>query len=57
MIKNEQLFYKFIYNLELVKLKMLKTYIKTNIANNFLNSSKSLVKAYIFFIKKLDQNV
>lgn len=33
LIKNKQLFYKLIYSLEIVKLKTLKTYIKTNLAH------------------------
>ena len=34
--KDKQLFFKLIYSLKLVKLKILKTYIKTNLANNFI---------------------
>ena len=34
--KNKQLFYKLIYRQVLVKLKTLKTYIKTNLANIFI---------------------
>lgn len=33
---DNQLLYKLIYSLELVKLKILKTYIKTNLANSFI---------------------
>ena len=38
-----------IYSLDLVELKMLKTYIKTNLANNFIQSSKFLTGIPIFF--------
>ena len=34
--KSKQLFFKPIYNLGPIKLKILKTYIKTNLANNFI---------------------
>ena len=48
--------YRHIYSLRLVKLEILKTYIKTNLANTFIRSSKFLVKALIFFNKKIDKN-
>lgn len=34
--KNKQLSYSLIYSLELIKLKTLKTYIKSNLANSFI---------------------
>ena len=37
-----------IYNLGLVELEILKTYIEINLANNFIHSSKSLTGASIF---------
>ena len=43
-----------IYSLGLVELETLKTYIKTNLANNFIRLSKYPVKAPIFFDKKPD---
>ena len=43
-----------IYSLRPVELKTLKTYIETNLANNFIRPSKSLAKAPIFFNKKPD---
>ena len=49
--KDKQLFLEFIYNLKLMKLKMLKIYIKINLANNFIELSKSLIKILIFLIK------
>lgn len=38
-----------IYNLRLMKFKTLKTYIKVNLANGFLQSFKSPARASIFF--------
>ena len=39
-----------IYSLSLVELKILKTYIETNLANNFIQPLKCLARAFIFFI-------
>lgn len=49
-IDNEQPPYGLIYNLEPVELETLKTYIKTNLANGFITSSKLPVAALILFI-------
>ena len=38
-----------IYSLELIKLEILKIYIKINLVNSFIWSSKSLARAFIFF--------
>ena len=46
--------YRPIYRLEPVELKTLKTYIETNLANNFIRVSKSSAGAPILFIHKLD---
>ena len=46
-----------IYSLRSVKLENLKTYIKTNLANSFIQLSKSSAEALIFFDKKLDRNL
>ena len=46
--------YKLIYSLGLVKLKMLKTYIESNLVNSFIWALKSLADALIFFVGKLD---
>ena len=46
-----------IYNLGPLKLEILKTYIKTNLANNFICSSKSPAGAFILFNWKLDRNL
>ena len=52
--KGQQLPYRLIYSLGPVKLKTLKTYIKTNPANGFIWPSKSLAGALILFVGKLD---
>lgn len=46
--------YGLIYSLELVKLEVLKTYIKTNLVHGFIQLLKSPVKAFILFVKKPD---
>lgn len=40
----------------LVKLKILKTYIETNLTNNFIQSFKSLAKRIILLVQKPDGN-
>ena len=52
--KGKQLLFGLIYSLRLVKLKILKTYIKINLTNNFIWPSKSLARAPILFNKKPD---
>ena len=46
-----------IYSLGPVELEMLKTYIKINLANGFIRSSKSPAGAPIFFDRKPDENL
>lgn len=41
-----------IYSLELVELKTLKTYIKTNLANNFIQLFKFFIGVFILFNQK-----
>lgn len=53
LIEGKQLFYKPIYTFNLVKLMILKTYIKTYLKTKFIPSSKSLANMSIFFIKCL----
>ena len=55
--KNKQPLFGPIYSLRLVELETLKTYIKINLANSFIWSSKSPAKALILFDKKLDKNL
>ena len=52
MEEGKQLLYGPIYNLGPVKLKILKTYIETNLANGFIRASKTLVGALILFVRK-----
>ena len=52
--KDKQLFFDLIYSLKLMKLEILKTYIKTNLANYFIQLSKFLTKAFILFNRKLN---
>ena len=47
--KSKQLPFSSIYNLKLVKLEILKTYIKINLTNSFIYSFKSFAKAFILF--------
>ena len=48
--KSQQLPYRPIYSLGLVKFKMLKTYIKTNLIKGFIWSFKLPGSALIFFV-------
>lgn len=50
--KDKQLLYNLIYNVGLIKLETLKTYIKTYLKTKFIQSFKFYAGAYIFF----DQN-
>ena len=47
--KSKQLSFDLIYNLKLIKLKILKTYIKINLVNSFIKPFKSLAKILILF--------
>ena len=49
--------YSLIYSLRLVKLEILKTYIKNNLVYNFIRLSKFFTRAPIFFDKKLDKSL
>ena len=53
--EDKQLLFGPIYSLKPTKLEILKTYIKTNLANSFIWPSKSLIRALIFFNKKPDR--
>ena len=52
--KGKQPLFSPIYSLRSVELEILKTYIKTNLANDFIRPSKSLAGAPIFFDRKPD---
>ena len=55
--KDKQPFFILTYSLESVELKTLKTYIKTNLASNFIQSFKSLARALILFDKKPNKSL
>ena len=44
---NTQLYYMLIYSLRLIKFKIIKTCIKTHLANNFILLSKFLIDVFI----------
>ena len=46
-----------IFSLGPVKLETLKTFIETNLANSFIQSSKFFARALIFFDRKSDKNL
>lgn len=56
LIDSKQLPYEPIYSLKLVELETLKTYIETNLANDFIRPSKSLANISILFIWKPDDS-
>ncbi len=45
------------YSLGPIKLEILKTYIKNNLANGFIRLSKSATRILIFFDKKLNESL
>ena len=49
LVDCQQLFYRFIYSLELIELEILKAYIKINLVNYFITSFKSPIDTLIFF--------
>ena len=55
--KGQQSLYRPIYSLGPVELKTLKTYIKTNLTNGFIELSKSPAGASILFVEKPDGNL
>ena len=55
--ENKQSSFGPIYNLGLVELKTLKTFIKTNLAKGFIKPSKSPIRASILFDKKPDKSL
>ena len=50
--KGKQPSYGPIYNLGSIKLKTFKTYIKTNLANSFIKTLQSPIRALILFVYK-----
>ena len=54
LFNNKQISYKIICSIKLVDIKRLKTYIKINLANKFIQSFISLVNTLILFVQKKD---
>ena len=54
--EEKQLSYGPIYSLGQVELKIFKTYIKTNLVNDFIWKSKLLTVASILIVRKLNSN-
>lgn len=52
LVESQQTPYRSSYSLGLVKLKILKSYIETNLATSFIRRFKFLASASILFIKK-----
>lgn len=57
LIDSKQPSYRTIYSLRLIKLETLKTYIKINLANNFIRPFKFLVDILIFFAQKSNSSL
>ena len=55
--EDKQSLFRPIYSLNIVKLEILKTYIKTNLANGFIQLFKSSARAPILFDRKPNQNL
>ena len=55
--ESQQPLYRPIYSLGLIELETLKTYIKTNLANDFIRPSKSPADTLILFVRKPDGNL
>ena len=47
--KSKQSLFGLIYSLRLIRLRILKIYIKINLVNDFIQLFKSLIGAFIFF--------
>lgn len=57
LINNQQLLYTYNYSFEQVEQEILKTYIKTWWANEFIKFFKLYARTIIFFIKKSDSTL
>ena len=55
--KNKQPLLKLIYSLGIIELKIWKTYIITNLANDFIHLSKFFARVIILFDKKPDKSL
>ena len=56
LIRTKQPSYKAIYSLDFIKLEIFKTYIKINLANDFIQFLKYPAGTFIFLIYKLDNS-
>lgn len=56
LINDQQQFYSTIYSLESIELKILKTYIKTNLAHDFIQAFKLPAEPFILFVWKLNSS-
>ena len=54
--EDKQPLFGLIYSLRLVKLEILKIYIKINLANGFIWPFKSFTRVFILFDEKLDKS-
>lgn len=54
---NKLLFYKLIYKPELVKLKILKIYVKTSLTNSIIKLFKFFINFQIMFVYKNNENI
>lgn len=52
LLNSKQLLYSSVYSLKLIKLEILKTYTKANLASSFIKSFKSDCYIYIIYSKK-----
>ena len=57
LVDNWRFFYDSIDSLGIVKLEILKTYIKKNLINALIKPFKFFARAFIFFYKKLDKSL
>ena len=57
LVNDWQSLYNLIYSLGPMELEILKTYIKNNLASNFIKPFKFLTRALIFFDKKSDESL
>lgn len=56
LVNGQKLFYKPIYCLKLVKLEILKSYLKINFTNNFIKFFKFVASTSIIFIRKANNS-
>lgn len=57
LFNNKQLFYSLIYRLRLIKLQILKTYTRADLAISFIRYIKSFAVVLVLFIQKKDNSL